>query len=133
MRSALLAGFAYFALAFAAGFALGTVRLFVLVPRLGETPAVALELPVMLAVCWWLAGVVPRRLGVPRALRTRVAMGASALAWLLGAEAALAIGVLGRTPAEHAAHYGTLAGALGLAGQVAFAAFPALRRDSAPS
>jgi hypothetical protein len=55
-------------------------------------------------------------------------MGGVALVLLLGAELGLSVLAFGRTIAEHLASYGSPAGALGLAGQVAFALFPLLRR-----
>lgn len=55
VRSA-LAGLAYFTLVFAAGFALGTARVLVLLPGVGETTAVLLELPLILTVSWLPAG-----------------------------------------------------------------------------
>jgi len=58
----------------------------------------------------------------------RLAMGGVALVLLLGAELGLSVLAFGRTIAEHLASYGSPAGALGLAGQVAFALFPLLRR-----
>lgn len=47
-----LAGLAYFAVIFAAGVALGTVPVVLLIPRIGETAAVVIELPVILTVAW---------------------------------------------------------------------------------
>ena len=51
----LLAGAAYFAVVFATGFALGVVRVLVTAPRLGETGAVLLEVPIILAASWFAA------------------------------------------------------------------------------
>ncbi|MBD3765451.1 MAG: hypothetical protein IE927_12185, partial [Rhodobacterales bacterium] len=47
---------AYAGSAFALGCVLGVLRLTLVAPRLGEVAAVALELPVMLAASWGLAG-----------------------------------------------------------------------------
>ena len=46
------AGDAYFALVFAAGFLLGSIRVLIIIPRSGEAVVVGLELPIMLAVSW---------------------------------------------------------------------------------
>lgn len=121
-------GLAYFAVVFAAGFVLGTMRVLVLAPRLGETLATSAELPVMLAISWWAAGVVVRRLGVPATSAARVGMGALAFALLLGAEWLLGTLAFGRTASEILAGYGSAAGAAGLAAQTVFAAIPELRR-----
>lgn len=52
MSRGLLAGGALALLLLAAGPLLGTLRIFVLAPRLGPDAALALELPVMLAIAW---------------------------------------------------------------------------------
>ncbi|HSF62739.1 MAG TPA: hypothetical protein VLA78_00005 [Paracoccaceae bacterium] len=119
----LTAALAYFALVFAAGFALGTARVLLLAPRLGETGAVALELPVMIALSWLSASWVLRRRPLPPGA-PRLAMGAVAFALLMGAEAALAVLAFGQTPAAWAAALATPPGALGLAGQILFALIP---------
>ena len=55
------AGAAYFAIVFAVGFVLGALRVTFLAPAVGPLPAVALELPVMLAASWWTCGWLMRR------------------------------------------------------------------------
>lgn len=127
MAAALRAGLFYVLLMFAAGFALGTLRVLVLLPLMGELPAVALELPVMLALSWVVAGWLIRRMAVPHSSGARLAMGGLAFALLMVAEMALAVGVFGRSLPEHMAHYATWPGALGLVGQVGFALIPLLR------
>ena len=52
LTSSITAGLVYAALVFAVGFALGALRVTLIAPRLGETRAVLLEAPVMLAVSW---------------------------------------------------------------------------------
>jgi len=52
MRKSILAGGAYFGCVFAAGFALGVLRTVLVVTLVGETVAVALELPIILAIAW---------------------------------------------------------------------------------
>lgn len=118
-------GVLYFAIVFALGFVLGVARVLLQVPRLGETAAVALELPLMLAASWFICALLLRRraLAVPSAW----AMGAIAFVCLMLAEAALGVGLAGRSLPEHLARYLSAAGALGLAGQLAFAALPALQ------
>lgn len=110
---------------FALGFVLGTVRTLWLEPWLGPLAAVALELPVMLAASWWWSGRVLARRPLPR---RGLALGAGVLAFalLLGSELALAL-ALGGTAQGWLAALATPPGALGLAGQVLFGLFPALR------
>lgn len=126
MRTAIAAGAAYFVLVFTAGFLLGVLRALLLAPLLGETPAVVVELPVILAVSWLACAWLIRRFAVPPALAPRAVMGAAAFALLIAAEFGLAALAFGRTPAEHLQTYRSLAGLLGLAGQLAFATFPVI-------
>ena len=50
--SVAIAAMTYFAAVFALGFALGVMRSLVVAPLTGETAAVAVELPVMIAASW---------------------------------------------------------------------------------
>lgn len=59
-------------------------------------------------------------------------MGCAAFLLLMAAEFVLAFFVFGRPVDEIAHHYQTLAGVLGLAGQIAFAAFPYLMLKMPP-
>lgn len=127
LLAAARAGAAYFAPVFAAGFALGALRVLVLAPALGETAAVLVELPVMLALSWRAAGWAAARCGAPGRVGPRLVMGGVAFVLLMAAEFALwramadggAGDFLGRYAAPHAL--------LGLLGQLGFAAIPALR------
>jgi hypothetical protein len=127
MLRAALAGAAYFAVVFAAGFVLGTLRVLVLGPRLGESGAVLLELPIILGIAWLACRRLVRRCDVPPAPSARATMGAIALATLLIAELGFSVLAFGRTLAEHLQHYRELPALLGLAGQLAYAAFPMLQ------
>jgi hypothetical protein len=49
MAAAICAGVAYSVIVFLIGFSFGTVRVLLLIPHLGETVAVSLEAPIMLA------------------------------------------------------------------------------------
>ena len=121
------AGIQYFVMVFTAGFVLGTVRTMAVAPRTGEFGAVLLELPIMLAVSWWICAWLIRRHGVAGRWPARAAMGGVAFTLLMLAEWALALGPLSRSAADQWSHYATAAGALGLAGQLLFAAFPLLQ------
>jgi hypothetical protein len=122
------AGSLYFALVFAAGAVLGTLRVLVLEPALGEAGAVALEVPVMLAIAWIACGFVLARLRVPPRWPVRAGMGAVAFVLLMAAEAALGMLVLGRSPGEHLAAYRAAPALMGLGAQILFALMPLLRR-----
>ena len=123
LAAAAVAGLAYFAIVFAAGFVLGTVRTLLLAPALGDLAAVLVEIPVMLLVAWaacrWLVG----RFAVgPRSV-DRLVMGGVGFGLLMAAELLLSL-ALGRSPAEFLAGLGAPAGAAGLAAQVVFALLP---------
>ena len=49
---AVRAGLAYFAVVFAIGFALGTLRILMLIPQFGELASVLAALPLMLFTSW---------------------------------------------------------------------------------
>lgn len=125
--NAIAAGAAYFAIVFAAGFVLGTVRTLLLAPAVGPVAAVAMELPVMLGLAWIACGRLVRRFAIPSGWPARLVMGGVAFALLMAAEAALAILAFGQSPAAYLAGLTTQAGLLGLAGQVAFALIPLAR------
>ena len=128
MRKAVVAGILYFAVVFAFAFAIGTVRVLLVAPRLGETLAVLLELPVVLWASWACCGALVTRLAVSPRPGDRVMMGGVAFVVLQAAEALVAIFVFGRSPTVYLAAFTTLAGQLGLAGQIGFALIPLVRR-----
>jgi len=130
MMRAAWAGLAYFGVVFAAGFALGTLRVLVLAPRLGESASVLLELPIILAVSWVVCRRLVTRIAVPKAPSARLAMGGIALGALLVAEAGVSVLGFGRTLSAHLEQYRQLPALIGLAGQVAFALFPIIQRSS---
>jgi len=115
---------AYFALVFTVGFVLGTLRVTVLVPAVGELVAVMVELPLMLTASWFICRRVVRHFGVPAAAGPRLAMGAAAFALLMVVEFTLSVTAFGRTPGAFFAGLATPAGLLGLAGQVVFGLWP---------
>ena len=132
MNLVLLAGTVYVAAVFAAGFLLGVLRTLVLVPLLGELGAVLVELPVILAIAWWVCTRILRRW--PLLPPAAAAMGAIAFLLLMLAEAGLSTLLAGRSLPEHLALYAQLPHQVGLAGQLAFALFPWLqaRRSQRP-
>ena len=127
MTSPLKSGAFYFALVFAAGFVLGAIRTLLLAPRVGDLAAVAIELPVMLAVAWFACGAVLRWVKPGQGIAARAVMGLLAFALLMAAELALAL-LLG-VPSTSAwlVSLTSAHGLLGLAGQIVFAIFPLVR------
>lgn len=125
MGRELLAGAAYAAAAFAVGFCFGVVRVLLVEPMAGPVFAVALELPVMLAVAWVIAGAVVRRMAIAASSASRLAMGLSGLALLLAFETVLGL-ALGSRLGDQIAAYATPRGLLTLAGQAGFALIPLL-------
>lgn len=121
---AVLAGLAYFAIVFAAGFALGTIRVVLLIPRIGATAAVLIELPVILTVSWIACSWLVTTFDVPHQSGPRLLMGGAAFLTLMCAELGLSVLAFGRTVPDHLDQYHTIHGLLGLGGQVMFGFFP---------
>lgn len=135
MHAALRAAAAYAAVVFAAGFVLGTLRVLVVAPRLGELGAVALEVPAMLAVSWLACAQIEPRFGVPRRVGARLAMGVAGFVLLQAAEVLLGVVAFDRGPAEQLDSLAQAPGAVGLIAQLGFAAIPVVRlaRPSPPA
>ena len=119
----LRAAVAYWAMVFALGFVLGTVRVLGLAPLVGLVPATLIELPVMLGASWLASGWLVRRFAITDS-GAALAMGGLAFALLMGAECALAVMLSGETPAQWLAGLRQSHAALGLAGQIVFAVMP---------
>jgi hypothetical protein len=133
MHKALTAGLAYFAVVFAFGLALGTVRVLLLAPRVGEIGATVLEVPIMLALSWFACRRILRLITVDALFAPRVVMGASAFVVLMTAETSLSVFGFGRSLAEHFETYHHIGAMIGLAGQIAFASFPLLQIKRGPT
>ena len=127
MRDPIFAGIAYFGCVFAAGFALGVIRTVVIAPLTSETLAVAMELPVLLAIAWIACRWLTSQFRVPFGLVSRAVMGAVAFVLLMAGELSISVLLAGRSIAEHLQLYDEAPHALGLAGQIAFALFPILQ------
>lgn len=117
------AAIAYWAMVFALGFVLGTIRVLWLVPLAGLIGATALELPVMLAASWAAAAWLLRRFGIARQSEA-LAMGVIAFALLMAAECALAVTLIGQTPVQWLVGLTQPHALIGLAGQAIFALMP---------
>ncbi len=123
MKQAALAGLAYFAVIFALGFVLGSVRVLLIAPAVSEFIAVLIELPVILLACWLASGFWIRQLRIST-LQAALMMGAVAFFCLMIAEFSLGALAFERTLSDQLQNWITPAGALGLCGQIAFALFP---------
>lgn len=112
-------------------FGLGSLRVTLIVSRLGEMDAVLLETPIMLAVSWMASHWSAARFQVPTHAAARFLMGSIAFGVLMLAELGVSVVVFGRSAAQHFASYRSVAGVIGLAAQIALAGFPFVqaRRD----
>jgi len=120
------AGILYFALVFAAGFLLGVIRTIVVAPGTGARAAELAEIPIMLLVSFFAARAVVRRLAVPPAAISRLAVGLLALGLLLSAEISLTLPVREMTPSEYASSRDPVAGFAYAASLAVFALLPLL-------
>jgi hypothetical protein len=128
----LIAAVVYFALVFAVGTILGTLRVLVVAPEIGGVAAVLLELPLMLGVSWFVARTLVMRLRRPVTTADLTIMGSAALVLLLGTEFLLGVWGFGRSSAEQLTAWLTPEGVLGLLGQLAFGAIPLFVRRQTP-
>ena len=122
INSALL----YFALVFGAGFVLGTIRVLLVVPRLGTRTAELIEMPVMILASFFAARWVIRRFPVRPTATGRIAIGIVALVLLLGAEFTFVLWLQGRTISEYLASRDPVAGTAYLLALGVFAVMPLL-------
>lgn len=113
----------YFAIIFATGFVLGTLRVILLVPNIGARNAELLEIPVMLAAIFlvgrWIAFQCKSR---QQAFRS----GFVALAMMLGAEVLLAALLLGKTPMDALLNKDPVSGSAYYLSLLVFAMVPGL-------
>ncbi len=126
---ALGAGLVYFAIVFAVGFVLGTIRTVFVTPHFGALTAVLIELPFILTASWFVCRWVLRQFGLPAVFAARAVMGVSAFILLILAEYALAAAFQGQSVITFVCALATLDGATGFAGQILFALFPVVQRD----
>lgn len=126
-RAVAAAASCYVGVVFALAFLLGTVRVLWLAPRTGAVAAVLLETPIVLLVSWWAAGVCCRRFGLQRKVGACALMGALAFALLMLIEFAVATLLFGTPATAYVSAFRSVAGAVGLAAQLGFAAIPAIQ------
>jgi prolipoprotein diacylglyceryltransferase len=124
----LRAALSYYALVFAAGFVLGSIRVGLLVPRLGVRMAELTEMPFMLVVIFVAARFISVRFDLPASATQRLAVGALALVFLVAAELLLAFLLLNQTPTEHITDRDPVSGSVYLGMLGLFALMPLLVR-----
>jgi len=126
-RTALAAASVYFGIVFGVGFLLGSIRVPLLVPRLGERYAELAEMPFMFIAIVLAAGYVLSRfsrVGIPGSW---LLVGFIALALLVLAELLLAAVLADRSVGEYIASRDPISGSVYLGMLVLFAVMPRLR------
>lgn len=121
---ALVPGILYFLLVFGAGFVLGTVRVLLIVPQVGDRIAELLEMPLMLIVTVLAARWITQRFPEPRHHTARLAIGGIALGLMLAGELAVGIGLRGMTAAEVMLNRDPVSGTAYYASLLLFATMP---------
>jgi len=115
----------YFAFVFGAGFILGPIRIFLVIPRVGVRAAELMEAPIMLGVIIVASRWMVRRFPESSDMSSRLATGFLALALMLGAEFALAHVLRGISVREYLANRDPVSGTVYYALLVVFALLPA--------
>jgi len=126
MRQILKAGAIYFFLVLGAGFVLGSIRVLLILPRVGERTAELMEMPIMLLVTILAARYVSRRLVNPAIGSRLVAVGFAALGLLLAAELTFVFVLRGLTIREYLASRDPVAGTVFALMLLVFAVMPYL-------
>jgi hypothetical protein len=116
----------YFALVLGTGFALGSIRVPFLVPRLGERYAELLEMPIMFVAIVLAARHVVRRFDLPASLSVRLQVGFAALAMSVLAELLLAAALQDRSVAQYIASRDPVSGSVYLVMLLLFALMPSI-------
>lgn len=117
-------GIIYFLLVFGAGFVLGTIRVLLIVPYVGDRAAELLEMPLMLLATVLAARWVTRRFPEPRNNAGRLAIGGIALGLMLAGEMAVGIGLRGMTAADVILNRDPVSGTAYYVSLILFAAMP---------
>jgi len=126
-------GLVYFGLVFGVGFILGTLRVLLFVPMVGERLAEIGETPLMLLAVYFVARWIVRRFRIPPRRWCRIQVGFTGLALLLLAEWGVVMFVRNESIGEYIAGRDPVAGAVYLVSLALFALMPALIRGVANS
>jgi hypothetical protein len=122
------AGVTYFALVFGAGFVFGSIRVPLLVPRVGVRAAELIEMPFMFVVVLFSARFVVMRFNVPRTTAARLGTGLLALTLLVAAEILLAVVLQRQSLGAYIASRDPVSGSVYLAMLAVFAVMPVCLR-----
>ena len=117
-------GSIYFLLVFGAGFVLGTVRVLLIVPHIGDRAAELLEMPLMLLATVLAARWITRRFPEPRTSVAKLAIGGIALGLMLAGEMAVGIGLRDMTAADVILNRDPVSGTAYYLSLLLFAAMP---------
>lgn len=118
------AGMTYFMLVFGAGFVLGSVRVLLLVPRLGERAAELIEMPFMFVVVLVSARFIIKRFSLPANALPCLGAGFLALCLLVVAEIILGVALQDQTLGDYLASRDPVSGIVYLVMLVLFAVMP---------
>ena len=120
------AGISYFLVTFAAAFLFGTFRQLVLVPAIGVTYAVLIEMPVILSIAYFVARWINEKFNRATTFLQRLAIGVIGFTCLMFSEAGLSSLFRGWTFDKWLGHFATPDGAISLVMFVLFAFIPVL-------
>jgi hypothetical protein len=127
MRSVILSSLSYFGIVFLAGFVLGIVRVFWLLPVLGESRAELLEMPIMLVIAYVTAGYVINRFRLP-GVTSACLIGVVALFLLLALDFTPVLELRDLSVTEYLASRDPLSGAAYAFSFLVFKAQPGMRK-----
>ena len=123
-RAAFSAGIAYTIAVFLFAFAVGAIRVTLVVPRLGPLLAVIIEAPIVLAAGWLASLWCTRHFDVGRDAAARILMGTVAFTFLMLLELGFSVFVFGEPVGHYFAKYLSKPGVIGLVMQGCFAILP---------
>ncbi|HWD50362.1 MAG TPA: hypothetical protein VG309_10560 [Rhizomicrobium sp.] len=126
MRAA-LAGIIYALVVFAAGIVVTLIRLGFLQPEIGPTFASIMELPVILALSWFVSQEVINFQRLGGDVIARIAMGVVGFILLILCEFLLANVLFQKSPGMYVASLLVWPGVLGFIGEIVFAVIPILQ------
>lgn len=124
MKRILIPATVYFLMLFALGFVLGTIRVLLVVPKIGVLSATLIEVPLMLIAAFFMCRWTIGRWLVPPTLSARSAMALWFLMMLAIFETLVGVAMFGRTLAGTWSGLATPAGLIGLVAQSIAALLP---------